>query len=382
MRIAIDARWIFPKLSGIGVYTRELIRHLAQIDSNNHYRIFCGSAAVQDALWADNSIAQAKNFSARIIPYGLFSPANQWLLPALLTQERLDVYHSPNYMIPLRAFPRQRSGRIRCLTNIHDLIPLIYPEYAPRARKKRLFWLYRWIMGQVAARSDIILTGSQTARQDILEHLRIAPQRQERVLAIPDGVAAYFRPSARPRPNRPHQVILWVGRADPYKNISGLIEAFAQLRRQNLRPLELRLVGAPDQRYPAPQQLVARLALTDTVHWTGYISDAQLLQEYQQADLFVLPSYYEGFGLPVLEAMACGTPVVCSNKGALPEVADSAALLVEPGDSKALSAAMGRVLNDPTLAQQLSERGLSRAAKFSWTAAARQTLQAYWKALT
>ncbi|MBU4200573.1 MAG: glycosyltransferase family 4 protein [Verrucomicrobia bacterium] len=394
MRIGIDARWIFREMTGIGTYTRELIRNLVVLDKYNHYVIFFNDEKLKNRLIDDTGLGPAENFSACVVPFGLFSITNQWYMPQILAEQRIDVYHSPNYLIPLRAFPRNQPGQIRCVTSIHDLIPLVFPEYAPRSRKRRLSPLYHWIMHQVGTRSDIILTGSQSARDDILLHLRIPPEREQSVMSIPDGVSSRFKPLPQdtsssgagpdfiPGTHRGARVILWVGRPDPYKNLTGLIEAFARLREQCRFPVVLRLVGPKDPRYPEAAQLAAKLGVERDVVWTGYVTDDQLVREYQQADVFILPSRYEGFGLPVLEAMACGIPVICSNKGALPEVAGDAALKVQPQDILGLSEAMKRILTDHRLAEDMVARGFQQASKFTWTVTAQKTLDAYWKALT
>jgi glycosyltransferase involved in cell wall biosynthesis len=381
MRIGIDARWIFSEMSGIGTYTRELIRHLALADKDNHYVLFFNDPELKNRLLADAHLAQSENFSACVVPFGLFSIANQWQMPQVLTAQRVDVFHSPNYLIPLRAFPKNQPGRIRCVTNLHDLIPLMFPEYTPRSRKRRLFPLYRWVMRQVGMRSDVIITGSASARKDVIRHLGIPPAREAAVLNIPDGVSARFKPGPAHGARGGAKTILWVGRPDPYKNLAGLIEAFARLKENCRFPATLRLVGAKDPRYPEADQLAASLGVDREVIRTGYVSDDQLLAEYQQADVFVLPSLYEGFGLPVLEAMACGVPVICSNKGSLPEVAGDAALKVQPQDTLGLSEAIKRVLGDPRLANDMIARGLKQAAKFTWTVTAQETLRAYWQAL-
>ncbi|MDP2991636.1 MAG: glycosyltransferase family 1 protein, partial [Kiritimatiellota bacterium] len=169
-------------------------------------------------------------------------------------------------------------------------------------------------------------------------------------------------------------------RADPYKNLVGLIEAFAALRKQYQLPVELRIVGPKDRRYPEASRRAASLDIADAVTWLGYLPDGRLLSEYQNADVFVQPSWYEGFGLSVLEAFACGTPVICSNKGSLPEVAGGAALIVQPQDTLGLTEALRRVLTDFRLARDMRERGLRQAQKFTWEATARMTLEAYQKA--
>ena len=386
MKIGIDARWIFKELSGIGSYTRELIRHLARLERTHKFVIYFSDPVLRDRTVAETDLGRAPNFSTCLLPFGLFSIRNQLRLPGLLTEAALDVFHSTNYMMPLRAFPRGRSGRIRCVTTIHDLIPLMFPAYAPRAWKRRLFPLYRWLMHEVARRSDLVITDSRSARDDVVRHLHLRP---ERVLAIPLGVLPKFQPPARtdtgvtgwtPGSARAKQTILWVGRADPYKNLVGLIEAFAALRKQYQLPVELRIVGPKDRRYPEASRRAAGLGIAAAVTWLGYLPDDRLLSEYQHADVFVQPSWYEGFGLPVLEAFACGTPVICSNKGSLPEVAGGAALIVQPQDMIGLTEAMRRVLTDSRLARDMSARGLRQARKFSWEATARMTLAAYKKA--
>ena len=385
MKIGIDARWIFKELSGIGSYTRELIRHLARLERTHKFVIYFSDPVLRDRTVAETDLGRAPNFSTCLLPFGLFSIRNQLRLPGLLTEAALDVFHSTNYMIPLRAFPRGRSGRIRCVTTIHDLIPLMFPAYAPRAWKRRLFPLYRWLMHEVARRSDLVITDSRSARDDVIRHLHLRP---ERVLAIPLGVLPKFQPPARtdtgvtgwtPGSARAKQTILWVGRADPYKNLVGLIEAFAVLRKQYQLPVELRIVGPKDRRYPEASRRAAGLGIAAAVTWLGYLPDDRLLSEYQHADVFVQPSWYEGFGLPVLEAFACGTPVICSNKGSLPEVAGGAALIVQPQDMIGLTEAMRRVLTDSRLARDMSARGLRQAQKFTWEATARMTLAAYKK---
>ena len=198
-----------------------------------------------------------------------------------------------------------------------------------------------------------------------------------------------FKPLARanagamgwmPGGARAEKTILWVGRADPYKNLVGLIEAFAALRKQYRLPVELRLVGPKDRRYPEASRRAASLGVADAVTWLGYLPDDRLVNEYQHADVFVQPSWYEGFGLPVLEAFACGMPVICSNKGSLPEVAGGAALTVQPQDMIGLTEAMRRVLTNSRLARDMRARGLRQAQKFTWEATARMTLETYKKA--
>jgi alpha-1,3-rhamnosyl/mannosyltransferase len=168
-----------------------------------------------------------------------------------------------------------------------------------------------------------------------------------------------------------------VGRADPYKNLATLIRAVAALRPQCPFPVVLDIVGPTDTRYPEAAALTRELGLAGAVRWRGYLDDAALVRAYQQAALVALPSLYEGFGLPVVEGMASGTPVVCSNVGALREIGGAAAVLVPPLDVAAWVEALRSVLTDPARAAELRARGLAHAAGFTWESTARQTLALY-----
>jgi len=385
MQIGIDARWIFREMSGIGVYTRELIRHLAQIDRQNRYVLFFGDADLAKTIPGEIESSGAGNFSVLLLDFGLFSIKNQLVMPAIIREQNLDVFHSTNYMIPLLAFPRSHAGRTAGVITIHDLIPLLFPAAAPRSLKTRLFPVYRRLMNEVAARSNLVISVSEFSRHDIINRLPCAP---ERVLAIPEGVGAQFKPAVTGRDSltaarfsRREKIILWVGRQDPYKNLMGLFEAFAMLRRQYQGALELRLIGPSESRYPEPRARMFQLGIAESVKWIGHVSETRIVEEYQHANMLVMPSFYEGFGLPVLEAFACGTPVVCSNRGSLPEICGDAAAQINPEDTAGLCGAMFRVLTDTPFAAGLAARGLKQAAKYNWQETARQTILAYEKAL-
>jgi len=370
MKIAIDARWIFDEISGIGLYTRELVAALAELDRDNDYVLLFKQPELQERTWREARLADKPNFRAALVPWGLFSPGGQLGLPGWLRREGVQVFHSPNYMIPFRAFARRRPHTIRCVVTIHDLIPLLFPQYTPRALKTRFLFLFRALMRETAARADAILTVSEASRADIERLLKA-----RRVVAIPNGVAPHYQPVAPPQ-NSPRR-ILFVGRFDPYKNVIGLLTAFDLLRQQMPGAVRLVLAGTPDPRYPEPVNFARRRGLDKDIEWLGYVSGAQLVAAYQQADVFVLPSRYEGFGLPVVEAMACGTPVVCSAVSSLPEVAGDAALLITPDDAAGIAAAIRRVLEEPGLAAAMREKGLRRAAEFSWRRVAEQTRAVY-----
>jgi glycosyltransferase involved in cell wall biosynthesis len=229
-------------------------------------------------------------------------------------------------------------------------------------------------MLEVGRRSDLVITVSESSRKDIFRHLHIPAEQQDKVLAIPEGVSDRFRPAEKEK--RDHPVILYVGRFDPYKNVVGLIEAFARVVRE-CPGTRLRMIGPPDARYPEPRRRAVELKVDDHITWQGYVDGDELLRAYQQADVMVLPSRYEGFGLPVLEAMACGVPVVCSNTSSLPEVAGDAALLVDPADVGQCAQAITSVLTDPSRAGRLRQKGIERASEFTWRRTAEMTRRAY-----
>lgn len=377
MNITIDARWIFKEISGVGIYTRELIRHLAALDKVNRYTLLFSDASILKNTISETNIISSPNFSAHLLPYGVFSPSNQLLMPGLLKRQGTHIYHSTNYMIPFLAFPRRRAGQIRCVTTVHDVIPMIFPHHAPKSKKSRLYPIYRRLMLEVGARSDIITTDSNASRNDIISHLHIPDSETKKVRTIYCGVSSQFRPPETRDYDTPTKTILYVGRSDPYKNLSGLIKAYAKAKSLTNIPLKLRIIGPPDKRYPEPMQTAEKFGVKDSIEWTGYMQDSSPVSAYQQADLLVHLSMYEGFGLQVAEAMACGTPVLCSNAASLPEVAGNAAILVDYNDTDGISSKMVEILSKPELAREMSAKGLEQAKKFTWHQTAKETLEIY-----
>jgi glycosyltransferase involved in cell wall biosynthesis len=378
MKILLDARWIFPQITGIGSYTQELIRHLAEVDINNSYVIIFQYPEVQERTLQYAKIGASSNFTSVLIPYGPFSPKSQLFMPRWLAAQRAEVYHSTNFMYPFPAFPRGHAGKTACVLTIHDLIPLLFPGHTPRALKTRFFPLFKAIMREAGRRADLIVTVSESSRRDIIEHMHVASDRTDRVVAIPEGVSSDYQPAARLP--KPHQTILYVGRMDPYKNVVRLVEAFAEVHKLSVPNTRLQIIGPRDERYPQVEHRIRELNIGSAVDWPGYVSGAELRAAYQQADVFVLPSLYEGFGLPVLEAMACGTPVICSNLASLPEVAGDAAVLINPDEPGALARAITTMLTDHKTAEACRGKGLHRAAQFTWQRTAQATVHAYQQA--
>ena len=299
----------------------------------------------------------------------------QLVLPAHLRAREIDVLHSPHHTTPMIV-----AGCRRVVT-FHDLTFFILPERYPRSRLL-YFRSFSWAAAKVAA---MLVCPSQAVRDDIVRILHAPP---EKVRPIAEAAAPAFRPIDDPAVldrlrydhMLPERFILSVGSLEPGKNRTTLLKAFAVLRRRGVKQ-KLVVAGQRAWKYGADFRLAEDLGLKGQVIFTGYVTPGEMPALYNAADLFVFPSLYEGFGLPVLEAMACGVPVVASNASSIPGVAGDAALLVDPRDASALCDAMERVLKDSGLHATLRQRGLERAATFSWEKAARETIAVYEEAL-
>lgn len=378
MKIAIDARWIFNEISGIGAHTRELIRHIAREDRHNTYFLIFSDRALAERTWVEAELSGKSNFRPDIVPWSVFSPHSQLMLPGRLNRNGIEVYHSPNYMIPLACFPRGRVGKIRCVATIHDLIPLLFPSATPRALKTRLYPIYRRLMLEIGARADRVIAVSEASRADIVKHLNIPPDRLDTVRVIYNGVSPLFAPATgEQHSDTSRQTVLYVGRSDPYKNLPLLIEAFSLARQKVSFPLQLKILGPRDPRYPEAEQRVQALGLQGMVTWAGYQTNQSLVKAYQDAAVVVLPSRYEGFGLPVVEAMACGTPMLCSDIPVLKEVGGTAAFYTPLDNGPELASGLVRVLTDNHLRGEMVRKGFEQSRRFTWTGAARQTIALY-----
>ncbi len=376
--VAVDARWVFRELSGIGRYTLELLRQLGEIGGGFRFVVLVRDGERREFVARAAGLEGKSHFEFAELPWGPFSLRGQFTVARWLRERGVGIYHSTNFMVPLPAFPRRRPHAVKCICNIHDLIPLVHPEYTPKALKTRFFAMYRGLMHEIARRVDAVVTGSESARRDIVRMLGIPSGR---VAVAADGVDERHVPGGeKPSVRGGPKTILYVGRSDPYKNLPGLVEVFARLVKEEGVEARLRIVGSPDARYPEAGEAARRLGVADRVEWSGYLDDAGLVKAYQEADVLALLSRYEGFGLPVLEAMACGTPVVCSNAASLPEVAGAAAWLVDPDDRAGAGAALKRVLTDAAMSDRLRAAGLAQARKFSWRTTAEAVLRLYGEA--
>lgn len=372
MRIAFDATSIPRLMAGAGVYTCNLIRALAAVDDENEYVVFARDGAFDD-LQRERPQFQVAHVSAGSRPLRLFW--EQLLLPFQAKGRAIDVVHSPHHTAPVLTLGCRR------VVTFHDLTFFILPERYPRARRL-YFRSVSWTAAKVA---DRLICPSQVVMDDIVRLLHVSPAK---VRPIAEAAAPEFRPLEdkaalerfRLKYLLPEHYILSVGSLEPGKNRTTLLKAFAKLRRQGIEH-KLVVAGQRAWKYRDDLHLVEELDLKGDVIFTGYIPEEEMPALYNAADLFVFPSLYEGFGLPVLEAMACGVPVVASNVSAIPEVAGDAALLIDPRDPDLLCDSLARVLKDDRLRATLRRRGLERAAQFSWEKAARETIEVYREAV-
>lgn len=369
MHITIDYTPAVRQAAGIGRYTRELTAALAKLDRHNEYTLFCAGESPPLGDWPENFRVRTSNVPARWLTAGW----HRLGLP--LAAETLvgtcDLFHSPDFTLP----PLKTA---RGVVTVHDLSFLRFPEHADPGLRAFL----AKAVPRSAARANRVLADSESTKADLVGLLGIDPGK---ISVVPAGVDARFRPvrdtmkleQVCQRYRLPEWFILFVGTLEPRKNLPRLITAYAQMRRHTGLPHQLVIAGKPGWLYQEIYEQVTKEGLSENVHFIGFVADDDLPALYTLADLLAFPSLYEGFGLPPLEAMACGTPVVASNRSSLPEAVGSAGLLVDPENIDALADALARVLGDAPLRVRLADLGRAQAARFTWQAAAERLLEAY-----
>lgn len=371
MVIGIDYTAAARQRAGIGRYTRELVAALLRLSPQNRYTIFAAIGGLERRDWRaeiENLHSPVSNLRFRTLPLSDDWLARIWHrlrlpIPVELVTGPLDVFYSPDFVLP-----PTRPGT-RTLLTVHDLSFRRYPEaFVPALRR----YLER-VVPRSVERADRVLADSAHTKSDLISFFDVPPERVE---VLYSGVASRFCPSREPGERdwlqerygvgeKPY--VLSVGTLQPRKNYVRLIQAFADLRTE----ARLLIGGGRGWLYDEIETAAGR---HERVRLLGFVEEEALPVLYRNADLFVFPSLYEGFGLPVLEAMACGVPVVCSDASSLPEVAGDAALLVDPLDAEALTEAMARALEDEDLREDMIARGLAQARQFTWERSARQLL--------
>jgi glycosyltransferase involved in cell wall biosynthesis len=364
MRVAIDARKLHD--FGIGTYLRNLLRQLAHLDRDTEYVLLCHAHDL------DAAAHLAPNFRTVLEPSPNYSLREQFHVPWVLLRERPSLFHAPHYVLP-------PAVTCRSVVTIHDCIHLRFPQYL----SNRAAHLYaRAAMWSAVRRSNCILTVSEASKRDILHFFNVPP---EKIVVVYNAIDERFSVDpieeevarVRERYQLDQRFVLYVGNIKPHKNLVRLIEAFDELRRGELEDLKLLIIGDQISKLPALRLAVHEHKLHKHVRFLGYMSDDTLAILYRLASVFVFPSLYEGFGLPPLEAMASGTPVVTSNLSSLPEVTGDAAILIDPYDVESIVDGMRRVLTNPTLAADMRVKGLIRAREFSWERSVMKTRSVY-----
>jgi len=365
MRIAIDGRWVrSARLDGIGRVTTELVRAFLAAEAPDVTVILLyHDPAILDFLRGTVK-RHADRLELRRLDYPVLSGRDLVRLRHDAAKLNLDVFFSANFL----SWPFSRS--YRTVVMVHDLIPNLYAE-ARRAWKWRLFFGRPFPTRLLLGRADCVVTGSESTRKDLERHLKV---EADRVAVIPYGVDQRFFDTktkseledVRRRLGLPLRFILSVGRQEPYKNIQRLIAAHATLAATD-PDLYLVLTGAEHLRFKDDlEQGREGSAHRSRIQFTGYVSDEDLPAVYQLATVFCMPSLCEGFGLPLLEAMASGTAVACSNCSSMPEVAGEAGTFFDPSDVVSLTAALARLLSDERSRAELGQIGRARAALFTW----------------
>ena len=369
MRIAFDGTTLTPGRTGVGYYTEHLLQHLAQeVVASGDELIVISNQPIDTAqpLPRHVRVHQRSYFPLRIVWM-------QMLAARVLEDLRADVAHFTNGMLPLG------TGAARVVT-IHDMSLRLFPRCHPARR----LVINRPLLGVAARVADAVVTVSHSARRDLLRFHRLPP---DRVSVVHEAAGPGFEPITdsgrrariRTRYGLPERFVLYVGAIEPRKNLPRLMEAFAMARRRGI-PHELVCVGPYGWSSRDLYDYVDRLDLRRAVHFTGYVPVEDLPVIYNLGELFVFPSLYEGFGLPVVEAMACGTPVITANTSSLDEIAGGAAETVDPHNVEALADAIVAVATDPERRHDLRARGLIRAREFSWSRTAKDMLAVYGRA--
>ncbi len=365
LRLAFDARMI--RHTGIGTYIRGLLGAWKDLPREEMPVLF----GDPNFCWQDAAGYEALRFKAPI-----YSLQEQALYPFLLKKCRL--WHAPHYNIPFC-----KPARTRLVVTIHDLIHWIFRKqfFSPLQASYA-----QWMLRRVVESADHILTVSENTKRDLTEHFGADPAK---MTVTYEAVAPFFQPlpfpaeasAVKQKYNLPGSYFLYVGSLKPHKNVLGLVRAFRKLHAERKIQAALVLAGRKDRRYPAGYRELAGLQDGEGLFYRPMISNADLAALYNGALALVHPSLYEGFGLTLLEAMACGTPVAAFRAASIPEVVGDAACLMDPADETVLTRTLIRLENDEAYRQALRSAGLKQVQKFSWQKTADQTMAVYKKIL-
>lgn len=374
MRIGIDARFYGSVGKGLGRYTKQLIHALEGLDTVNEYFIFLRKENI------DECVLRGRNFHKVLADIPWYGWKEQWRLPLLFRRYRIDLAHFPHFNIPF-------FYRGRFVVTIHDLILLHHPTVRATRLNPLLyrfkFMMYRLVLRRAIMSSDWVLTVSRFTKRDILRHYPV----DKRKIIVTREASTPFCPRREVPPEEKQRndelvlrrygimnpYVLYVGNAYPHKNLERLVRMFRMLSDAEIR---LVLVGKMDYFYSRLRKLIRREGI-ERIIFTDFVPDEDLGVLYANADLYVFPSLYEGFGLPPLEAMARGVPVASSNRTSMPEILGDAAVYFDPEDEEDMYRVIRGILGNRKLRIRLGRAGLSRSSRYDWNRMAQTTLRVY-----
>jgi hypothetical protein len=367
MLISIDSRgatWYAG--TGIGTYTRQIVKYLLELDTKNDYFLF----------WSGKGYEHFKKYNN--VRVSLSSRKHhrfweQYYIPDIIKTKGVDIYHVPQNGIGL---PENKNSIY--VATIHDLIPYIMPETVGKG------YLSKFIsqMPKIMSSLDMIITVSEWSKKDIMRIFNIPDEKiKVTYLAADDMFVPMDKHIAHDFIRQKYEIdkdfILYLGGFSPRKNVKSILVAFSMIYKNLSKDYKVVIIGSSKDDHQFLNKLAQNLNIGDRVHFTGYVPYEDLPFFYNGADLFVYPSLYEGFGLPALEAICCGTPTITSNVSSIPEVVGDGALLINPFDTEELAKAMEQVLEDNEIKLDLINKGFTRASNFSWQKTASETLKAY-----
>ncbi len=374
MKIGIDARFYRRSTAGLGRYSQALISQLAKIDKINKYIIYLSPEDKKEYN------VKAKNFKPKIVPITHYSLSEQTKFLNILNKDKNDLVHFLNFNHPI-------FYRGKFVTTVHDLTIMFFPT----GRQQKSFirrWAFKTVFSSSVKNAQRVIAISKNTKKDIEEIFKISSNKID---VIYEGIDKQYNrkmqnaecrmQNFKKKYNLNHPYLFFLSQWRPHKGLPELIKAFEILRERYKIPQLLVIGGKSNKNFPEIPIFIEKSGYKSKIIRPGFIPEEDLPLFYTCADVFIFPSKYEGFGLPPLEAMACGTPVISSNKSCMPEVLDDAAEYFDPSDPKKIAKKIKDILSNEQLMQEMSQKGLKQVKKYSWSKMAKETLKLYKKVL-
>lgn len=374
MRIAINTLPLYKTKVGMGRYIVELVNRIPILDKENTYFIYLSEKNQKFFTIKSENVVFKKVPKFFTLPFAKIC-WEQIILPFLLVKENINLYHAPGFVLPLI-----KQEKIKYVVTIADMTFFTHPKY----HLQRKMWYFRAFIPSTLKKANKIITISENTKNNIVSLFPISPQK---IVAIPLAADDMFTDKARviawqekeilQKYNIKKPYLLFVGMLEPRKNITGILHAFEMLNEQDKKEITLVIVGKKGWMYDDIFRYVKVHNLENNVLFTGYVQDNELPALYKNAVCFLYPSFYEGFGIPVIEAMACGCPVITSNTSSLKEISGEAAILVEPSDTNAIKKAIIEIITNTKKRKELSIKGKRQTKQFNWQKMAKETKELY-----